>query len=169
MVHPMDPAFFPDSFDSIRCNSNNGDLRVNFSYQFSGGIPVHHRHVTVINMTRCCLFFPWRKGPQNCFSTFWCCPLCCFSARSITKSTINTKNPLFFLNNGNRNPASTHTFRQREGKAIFPRCRNRYRFSKNRRMTSAPPTKVPMEPPTLARETTIRIRVTLLFQKPFRL
>src|SRR5699024_2410166 len=44
-----------------------------------------------------------------------------------------------------------------------------HKFSKNKRMTSAPPTKVPILLPKFAKRTTSNIRVTLLFQKPFTL
>src|SRR5699024_11194053 len=42
-----------------------------------------------------------------------------------------------------------------------------YKFSKNKRITSAPPTKVPILLPKLAKKTTSNIRVTLLFQNPY--
>src|SRR5690625_352910 len=44
-----------------------------------------------------------------------------------------------------------------------------YKFSKNKRTTSAPPIKVPILLPKFAKRTTSNIRVTLLFQKPFTL
>lgn len=45
----------------------------------------------------------------------------------------------------------------------------RYKFWINKRMTSAPPINVPSELPKFASTTTSKTRVTLLFQKPFRL
>src|SRR5699024_8447251 len=44
-----------------------------------------------------------------------------------------------------------------------------YKFSKNKRSTSAPPINVPIELPKFASTTISNMRVTLLFQKPFTL
>src|SRR5690606_3526673 len=66
-----------------------------------------------------------------------------------------------------------HTFKQKTGimlDSYFLSLTNiHYKFSKNKRTTSAPPIKIPKVVPRLDKTIISKILVTLLFQNPFKL